>query len=445
MDDWIIYRKTRRGATELAATHGTLSPTQRRVLILLNGERRLAELADLFGSEPIEHIVADLEAQGFARQVSPDEIAETTQSVPTQLFAPTLASDLRPAVHQPPPARRGSAWAVLGLFAASAVMAAGYWLVWRPHRMEQVAIAAVRPPEVDRASVSPAFPESGGPTQFDSQAAVRELPLSGLPAVTVTPATKVAVGRGGGAAETPEDTIALVPASAAAVVPPGADVESAAPSRRPTERPAPAPPNAPPTAAPAAKPPPSEPAPAPVTSSPPPARAVSAPVASAGDPRIEQTALDAPAAVAPLQAAAPIGERQTLPTLAAAGSVPVAGALTPTAGPSSPPAGTASSGPSDQIAALAPPAGPRSGPVQLHPRKHDAPEYPPRALRSRILEGHVVARLYVTPEGKVDQVDIVKAAPPRVFDDAVKRALSEWTFDPPGRPVDTTIELNFKQ
>jgi periplasmic protein TonB len=443
MDDSIIYRKTRRGATELAATHGTLSPTQRRVLILLNGERTLADLADLFGSESVEHIVADLEAQGFARQVNPEEIAETTQSVPTQ-FVPILAADFRPTVHQPPPARRGSAWAVLGLFVASAVLAAGYWLVWRPHRVEQVAIAAVRPPEVDRASVSLASAEPGL-TQVDSQAAVRELPLSGLPAVTVTSATKAAVARGGAAAETPEDTVAVVPASASAIAPPGADVESVAPGRRPTERPAPAPPNALPTSAPAAKLPPAELAPAPATSAPAPTRAVSAPAASAANTRIEQTALDAPAAETPRPAPAPIGERQTLPTLAAAGPVPVAAAMPAAASTSSPPAGTAPSSPSDQIAALAPPAVPRSGPVQLHPRKHDPPEYPPRALRSRILEGHVVARLYVTPEGKVDQVDVVKATPPRVFDDAVKRALSGWTFDPPGRPVDTTVELNFKQ
>ncbi len=67
-----------------------------------------------------------------------------------------------------------------------------------------------------------------------------------------------------------------------------------------------------------------------------------------------------------------------------------------------------------------------------------------RALRAKILQGQVLARIWVNAEGSVEQVDIVKADPPRIFDDEVKRALSGWTFDPPGRPVDTTIELMFK-
>jgi protein TonB len=65
-------------------------------------------------------------------------------------------------------------------------------------------------------------------------------------------------------------------------------------------------------------------------------------------------------------------------------------------------------------------------------------------LRARILDGYVKARVWVTAEGSVEQVDILKATPPRVFDDEVKRALSAWTFDPPGQATDTTVELTFK-
>ncbi|HEX4597080.1 MAG TPA: TonB family protein, partial [Burkholderiaceae bacterium] len=98
----------------------------------------------------------------------------------------------------------------------------------------------------------------------------------------------------------------------------------------------------------------------------------------------------------------------------------------------------------EQVASLAPPPRPQSAPVQLHQRKHDPPEFPIRAVRSKVFEGHVVARIWITPEGNVDQVDIVKATPPRLFDEEVKRALGAWTFDPPGRPVDTTVQLDFK-
>jgi periplasmic protein TonB len=96
------------------------------------------------------------------------------------------------------------------------------------------------------------------------------------------------------------------------------------------------------------------------------------------------------------------------------------------------------------VAAIAPPPQPASAPVALHPRRHDPPEFPGRALRARILEGRVLARLWITPEGAVEQVDIVNANPTRVFDDEVRRALSLWTFDPPGHPVTTTVELTFK-
>ena len=55
-----------------------------------------------------------------------------------------------------------------------------------------------------------------------------------------------------------------------------------------------------------------------------------------------------------------------------------------------------------------------------------------------------MARIWVDAQGNVEQVKIVKATPPRMFDDEVQRALSKWTFDPPGERVDTTVELDFK-
>jgi hypothetical protein len=111
MDKSLVYRKTGRGTTELAATHGgALSPAARRVLILLDGQRTLAELADLFGADLVEHIVSELEANGFARMVDPDDPGLTTQSVPSANYPPNLAHILPPLPPESKPRRAGSHW-----------------------------------------------------------------------------------------------------------------------------------------------------------------------------------------------------------------------------------------------------------------------------------------------------------------------------------------------
>lgn len=45
-------------------------------------------------------------------------------------------------------------------------------------------------------------------------------------------------------------------------------------------------------------------------------------------------------------------------------------------------------------------------------------------------EGYVVARIWVTAEGKVERVTIVESKPPGVFDEVAHATLSQWTFDP---------------
>jgi protein TonB len=83
--------------------------------------------------------------------------------------------------------------------------------------------------------------------------------------------------------------------------------------------------------------------------------------------------------------------------------------------------------------------------IKLRPLRHDPPQLPPQVLLNGIAEGHVRARLWVTPEGKVDQVDVIEATPPRVLDDEVRRALSLWTYDPPGQPAEDVVELTVKR
>jgi protein TonB len=98
-----------------------------------------------------------------------------------------------------------------------------------------------------------------------------------------------------------------------------------------------------------------------------------------------------------------------------------------------------------QLALAAPaPQQPASDLVTLHPLRHDPPQFPASALPDGIVESQVRVRLWVTPDGKVDQVDIIEAKPARVLDDEVRRALSLWTFEPPGRPTEEVIDLTLK-
>lgn len=57
------------------------------------------------------------------------------------------------------------------------------------------------------------------------------------------------------------------------------------------------------------------------------------------------------------------------------------------------------------------------------------PEYPFKA-REQNVEGYVAVKFLVRPDGSVGNVNILKAQPAGVFDDAVRRALLRWKFQP---------------
>lgn len=59
--------------------------------------------------------------------------------------------------------------------------------------------------------------------------------------------------------------------------------------------------------------------------------------------------------------------------------------------------------------------------------EREAPSYP-RAAQRREIEGHVVVRYNVTPDGAVDSVEVVEASPAGVFERAVMRALEGWRY-----------------
>ena len=444
MDDGLVYRKTGLGAAELTATHGALSSSARRVLILLDGRRTVSELADLFGAEAVERLVPELEARGFARQVDPNR---EDADVLTEILPGLVGSEA--AAPGTVERRGGNALAWTAVAAALAIGGGVYWVTVRPggqvsqaSQLDQ-AMARMRPIDVDRTLVS-AGPADTGVAEPQP---VTEVALSGLPAVVAVPKPTAPVGlaKAAPAAATPaqrpaDQTDAQEPS-------PGAEAKPAAPAPSATDTAAvaAAKPDAP-AAAPAQA---STAAPTPVqapTQAPPPA------AASTPAPAMPQKA-------PPMAAAAPVPVKATPIVVAAA--VPVkatstavtlvdiarderaAGAAAADAARAGPTPATVGAPPT-QVAAVAPPVQPASGPVTLHPVRHDPPEFPIRAARDRVQQGHVVARIWVTADGGVDQVDIVSASPPRVFDQEVRRALSLWTFEPPGRAVNQTVELNFK-
>lgn len=67
----------------------------------------------------------------------------------------------------------------------------------------------------------------------------------------------------------------------------------------------------------------------------------------------------------------------------------------------------------------------------------EAPEYP-RGAERRNLEGHVVVRYNVTPEGEVADIEVVEATPSGVFERSVLRALEGWRYAP---AADTTADV----
>jgi hypothetical protein len=67
-DDRVIYSKTPKGTAEIGARSGALSMAERRVLIMVDGKRTLADLAPLARAGEIGPLLENLEAQGFIQR-----------------------------------------------------------------------------------------------------------------------------------------------------------------------------------------------------------------------------------------------------------------------------------------------------------------------------------------------------------------------------------------
>jgi len=72
------------------------------------------------------------------------------------------------------------------------------------------------------------------------------------------------------------------------------------------------------------------------------------------------------------------------------------------------------------------------------------PQFPRWAFRAGADHGVVIARLTVDADGTVTHVEIVKAEPQRLFDEAVVKALSQWRYvdGRAARTIDVEIAFN---
>jgi hypothetical protein len=90
MDEKLVYAKTAKGVAEVAARSGTLSLAARRVLIMVDGKRSVADLAPLARPGEIDGLLATLEAQGFIQRMQGAEAA-AARPAPRSSDVPTVA------------------------------------------------------------------------------------------------------------------------------------------------------------------------------------------------------------------------------------------------------------------------------------------------------------------------------------------------------------------
>jgi protein TonB len=106
----------------------------------------------------------------------------------------------------------------------------------------------------------------------------------------------------------------------------------------------------------------------------------------------------------------------------ASAPAPSLAGLTAASAPAAPPAPA----PAPSAAESASQAGPEQ---EVMPLNDVRPEYPYRA-RQRGIEGHIKLAFTITAAGKVENIRVLDASPPNVFDREARRAAARWRFAP---------------
>jgi len=71
------------------------------------------------------------------------------------------------------------------------------------------------------------------------------------------------------------------------------------------------------------------------------------------------------------------------------------------------------------------------------------PEFPREASQAGVDKGKVKARMTLDARGEVVRVEILEAAPRRIFDRAVTRTLSQWKFNTGTDGRQAEVEIDF--
>jgi hypothetical protein len=182
MDGSLVYRKSGRGAARLAGPHGGgLTARERNVLILLDGQRTISELSELFDRDALPQLIRELEGKGLAKRVDCALDAELAGAI-TQFRAPsTRAAPLKaaePKAPEPRPDGHPLFWSVVIL---ALTIWSGYWLTDRYENQARSSWQFSPLPPVDWSGVQ-AVTDPTGANRAANVEPVTVAPISRLPA-----------------------------------------------------------------------------------------------------------------------------------------------------------------------------------------------------------------------------------------------------------------------
>lgn len=143
---------------------------------------------------------------------------------------------------------------------------------------------------------------------------------------------------------------------------------------------------------------------------------------------------------APAAKPAPVAPAPVRPATATA--APVGGGTTPTVPAAAPARAPTPTGAVPQTQGATGPT------LTLVPLATPAPEYPRDAMMAGT-QGYVVVEFTINLEGGTQDIAVVDASPQRTFDQAARRAVSRWKFQPlleNGQPVEKRVQrrIDFK-
>jgi hypothetical protein len=105
MDETLVFAKTPKGMAEVTQRAGGLSLQARRVLIMIDGDRSIGELAPLLREGEIDEVIELLQLRGLIRPIGqgePDESDPITHG--DSIAGPSTSADPAPPTGQDAPA-----------------------------------------------------------------------------------------------------------------------------------------------------------------------------------------------------------------------------------------------------------------------------------------------------------------------------------------------------